>query len=167
MKVSESGNYHYTTKTFYSDNTSCTFISDTIKVKIEGKQFAIPPYESFQNIQTCQDSIQLYYPYYSNDLRPINFQWKKNGQTIPNAISTVFYTKESGNYTLETTYKGGCKSIGLPMKVSMKEMSVSISEYGSRCENESSTFNANTNNYYKNANLSVVERWENIRKSNN
>ncbi len=151
LKVSESGNYHYTTKIFYSDNTSCAFISDTAKVKIEGKQFEITPYESYQNFQTCQDSVQLNYPYYSTDLRPLNYQWKKNGQAIPNATNSFFYTKESGSYTLETTYKGGCRSVGLPMKINMKELSVYISEYGSRCEDESSTFKANTNNYYKNA----------------
>lgn len=117
---------------------------------IEGKQFEIPPYESLQTIQTCRDSVQLYYPFFSNDLRPLNYQWKKNGQAVPNATNNSLYTKESGSYTLETIYKGGCKSTGLPIKVNMNELSVNIAEYGSRCENESAIFYANTNNYYKN-----------------
>ena len=151
LKVTESGNYHYTSKIFYSNNTSCSFISDTVKVKVEGKQFDVSPYEFLQNTQTCRDSVQLYYPYISTDLRPLNYQWKINGQAIPKAINNTLYVKESGSYSLETTYKGGCKSTGLPMKVSMKEISVNIAEYGSRCENESATFYANTNNYYKNS----------------
>ena len=151
LTSTESGNYHFKIKSFYTDNSTCEFISDTVKVKIEGKQFEILPYDAYKSIQTCRDTIQINYPYSSNSLRPLNYQWKKDGKPLANANDYNLFVTESGNYSLETIYKGGCKSIGLPMKVNMKELSVSIEENGSRCEDNYFNLYASTNNYYKTA----------------
>jgi Secretion system C-terminal sorting domain len=139
----ESGNFYQIGKMTYEDGSSCEYISDTVQVKIGNPEIALTSY--FTSLISCSDSVQLYYGYV-NDSRAISNIWKKDGLVLKNQDNSSIYVKESGKYTLETNFKGGCMATGKPIDVKMGQFSVIVPTEISICENQKTDIYANVNN---------------------
>ncbi len=138
-----SGSFYQIGKMTYEDGTSCSYISDTVQVKIGGSEIALTSY--FSSLVSCVDSVQLYYGYLGSS-RVISNIWKKDGVVLKNKDNTSLYVKESGKYTLETTLKGGCKATGKPIDVKMGQFTVSLPTEINICENQKTEIYAGINN---------------------
>jgi Secretion system C-terminal sorting domain len=139
----ESGSFSKIGKFIYQDGSSCSYVSDTVQVKIGGSDIALTSY--FSSLISCSDSTQLYYGY-SGSNRIISNIWKKDGVVLKNQENTSLYVKESGKYTLETNFKGGCKATGKPIDVKMGQFTVNLPTEINICENQKTEIYANVNN---------------------
>ncbi|WP_158561334.1 T9SS type A sorting domain-containing protein [Emticicia sp. C21] len=133
--IEESGNYHATIE-FKIPNSAatCVLYSDTLKIAFKDK---IINYNLAYNssMTTCLDSIpitgmpldKLYNPKY---------QWKFNGQVIPNDTTYILMAKQSGVYQLETKSSLGCVYESNPVKVEFNKLEIAIDKPDCVCYNK-------------------------------
>ncbi len=109
----QSGNYTLRV----SLNSSCSVVSDTIRVTINPSPIAqITPYAD--TLRACAgDTIALkayVEPGYA-------FQWFRNGSTISGATDSVYRATQSGSYTVRTTL-GSCQTTSAAQMVSIRPL---------------------------------------------
>ncbi|PWK27323.1 putative secreted protein (Por secretion system target) [Arcicella aurantiaca] len=119
------GSYYVVEEITFADSSKYKYTYGKIDVSVSN----MISLGSQNNISTCADSTSIYGSYYSQGQRPILFTWKKDGvvykkTTDYNNINLI--VKQSGNYALETTFKGGCMAVSSTNKVVLNKMLISV-----------------------------------------
>lgn len=122
--VKESGKY-FTTATFTVPDSkeTCTFFSDTLNVEIKNKtvQYKHSDYYS----SSCTDSLQVYSRYFP---QIVTYQWKFNGNVLPNDTISVLTVKKAGTYQVESKNENGCTYTSEPFVIEFGKLNVELSE---------------------------------------
>ncbi|WP_238806778.1 T9SS type A sorting domain-containing protein [Emticicia aquatica] len=140
----ESGSYFSINK-YEIDNKICEFQSDTVTVKIGGKNADL----AFMNLDgdavTCEDTVELKTQYYYNN--STDFAWKKDGIILPNANKSTLKITQPGVYQAEYKIDDNCLATTKPTKITFKTIKTVINVGNNvLCPNSTKTFDAFINN---------------------
>jgi len=119
------GNYYVIEEITLADSTKYKYKYRAMNVTVSSPILIGTP----QNYYSCADSTSIYGAYYSQGQRPILFTWKKDGVVYKKTTdynNTNLVVKQSGDYVLETTYKGGCAAVSSVKKVVLNKMLISV-----------------------------------------
>lgn len=133
--IEESGNYHANIEFKIPNSaTACVLYSDTLKIAFKDK---IINYNLASNssMTTCLDSIPITGMPLDNLYNP-KYQWKFNGQVIPNDTTYILMATQSGVYQLETKSSLGCVYESNPIKVEFNKLEIEIDKPDYVCYNK-------------------------------
>ncbi|MDH4461352.1 MAG: hypothetical protein QE277_08020, partial [Flectobacillus sp.] len=145
LYVKSAGIYYVTDEVTFSNGTKTTYRYGDMTIKVSSTINLGST--ATQNTTICADSTVIYADYDSPSQRPIVYNWKKDGMLYRTLYSndnpSTLLVKESGTYILETTYKGGCIAKSSPYKITLSNMTITLTDEieGKLCDSDNTTIN--------------------------